>query len=77
MGEGKRRCRSGPWDEETGGVHKGPFHIPAGIVVRGGRRQSICQPALHMSQRSFFPRQRDFDTPGTVYHQRRGWQGRR
>ena len=52
MGEGKRRCRSGPWDEGAGGVHKGHFHIPAGMVVWGGRRQSICQPALHMSQRS-------------------------
>jgi len=48
MGEGKRRCRSGPWDEGAGGVHKGHFYIPAGMVVRGGRRQSICQPALHM-----------------------------
>jgi len=52
MGEGKRRCRSGPWDEGTRGVHKGHFHIPAGMVVRGGRRQAICKPALHMSQRS-------------------------
>jgi len=52
MGEGKRRCRSGLWDKGAGGVHKEHFHIPAGMVVRGGRRQSICQPALHMSQRS-------------------------
>ena len=28
--------------------------IPVGMVVRGGRRQSICQPALHMSQRGIF-----------------------
>jgi len=28
--------------------------IPAGMVVRGGKRQSICQPALQMSQRSIF-----------------------
>jgi len=41
MGEGKRRRRSAPWDEGTRGVHKGHFHIPAGMVVRGGRRQSI------------------------------------
>jgi len=52
MGEGKLRCRRGPWDEGAGGVHKGHFHIPAGMVVRGERRQSTCQPALHMSQRS-------------------------
>ena len=52
MGEGKRRCRSGLWDKGAGGVHKEHFHIPAGMVVRGGRRQSICQPSLHMSQRS-------------------------
>ena len=38
MGEGTRRCRSGPWDEGTGGVHEGHFNIPAGMVVRGGRR---------------------------------------
>ena len=51
MVEGKQRCSRGPWDEGTGGVHKGHFHIPlaAGMVVRGGRRQSMCQPALHMS----------------------------
>ena len=50
MGEGKRRCRSGSWDEGAGGVHKGHFHM----VVTGGRRQSIGQLALHMSQRSIF-----------------------
>jgi len=55
MGEGKRRYHSGPWDKWAGGVHKGHYHILAGMVVRGGRRQSICQPALHMSQRSIFP----------------------
>jgi len=54
MGEGKRRCRSAPRDKGAGGVHKGHFHIPAGIVVRGGRRQFICHPALYMSQRSIF-----------------------
>jgi len=47
MGEGKRWCRSGPWDEGGGGAHKEHFHIPTGMVVRGGRRHSICQPALH------------------------------
>jgi len=54
MGEGRRRCRRASWDEGAEGVHKGHFHIPAGIVVRGGRRQCICQPALHMSQRNIF-----------------------
>jgi len=46
MGEGKRRCRRAPRDKGAGGVHKGHFHIPGGMVVRGWRRQSICQPAL-------------------------------
>jgi len=32
----------------------GYYQIPARMVVRGGRRQSICQPALHTSQRSIF-----------------------
>ena len=42
MGEGKRRCRSGPWDEGAAGVQKGHFHIPAGMVVRRvGRRESL------------------------------------
>ena len=31
----------------AGGI-EGNFQIPCGIVVRGGRRQSICHPALHM-----------------------------
>jgi len=52
MGEGRRRCRNGPWDERAGGVHKGHFHIPAVMVERGGGRQSICKQALHMPQRS-------------------------
>jgi len=54
MGERKQRCRSGPWDEGAGEVHKGHFHIAAGMVVRGGGRHSICQLSLHMSQRSTF-----------------------
>jgi len=54
MGEGKRRCRSAPRDKGAGGVHKAHFHIPGGMVVRGVRRQSICQPSLYMSQRSIF-----------------------
>jgi len=39
-------------DEGAAGVHIGHFHIPAELVVRGGETQSICQLALHMSQRS-------------------------
>ena len=54
MGEGKRRCRSAPRDKGAGGGHKGQFRISGGMVVRGGRRQSIFQPVLHMSQRSTF-----------------------
>jgi len=38
----------------AGGARKGRFHIPGGMVVRGERRQSICQLAFHMSQRSIF-----------------------
>ena len=33
-------------------LHRGHFQVPFGMVVRGGRRQSTCHPALHMSQRS-------------------------
>ena len=36
MGEGKRRCRRAPRNKGAGGVHKGHFHIPGGMVVRGG-----------------------------------------
>ena len=74
MGEGKRRRRSGPWDEGTGGVHKGHFQIPAGMVVREGRRQArpYANRRYICHREAFFPRQRDFDTPGTAYPQRRG-----
>jgi len=37
MGEGRRRCRRAAWDEE-GGDKYGHFQIPAGMVVRSGRR---------------------------------------
>jgi len=80
MGEGKRRCRSGPWDKGTGGVHTVHFHIrvPAGMVVRGGKGSPYANRRYICHREAFFPRQRDLDTPGTVYHhQRRGWQGRR
>ena len=49
-----KRVAASTLAQRAGGVHKGHFHIPGGMVVRGGRRQSICQPALHMSQRSIF-----------------------
>jgi len=56
MGEGKQRYCSGPWDEGAGGVHKGYFHIPAGMVVSGegspyANRRYIClvsEKAVHM-----------------------------
>jgi len=70
MGEGKQRCRKGPWYQVTEGVQKGHFRIPAGMVLRGGRRQSCV--SLHMSQRSIFSSSKGFDTPGTVYHQKGG-----
>jgi len=34
------------------GMHRGHFEVPCVMVVRGGRRQSMCHSALHMSQRS-------------------------
>ena len=37
IGEGKRRCGRAPQDKGAGGVHKGHFHIPGDLVVRGGR----------------------------------------
>jgi len=57
MEEGKRRFRSGLWDEGTGGVHKGHFQIPAGMVVRGGRRQSICNRCYICHREAFLGRQ--------------------
>jgi len=38
MGEGRRRGPRAAWVQEEGGEHKGHFQIPAGMVVRGGRR---------------------------------------
>ena len=54
MGEGKRRCRRTSQDKGAGGVHKGHFHIQGGMVVRGERKHSICQPALHVTEKHFF-----------------------
>ena len=53
MGQGKRRCRRALRDKGAGGVHKGHFHIPAGKVVRGGRRQSICG-VTYVTEKHFF-----------------------
>jgi len=66
MGEGKRRCHSAPRDKWAGGVHKGYFHIPGGMVVRGGIRQSIRQKALHMSQRSILSSSKRINTHLTL-----------
>ena len=37
MGEGRQRCRRATWDEGAEEVHIGHCHIPAVMVVRGGR----------------------------------------
>jgi len=39
----------------AGGVHKGHFHIPAGMVVRGGGRQSIHMPTCvtYVTEKNF------------------------
>ena len=52
MGEGRRRCRVTVLGRRWRGVHRGHFQVPGGMEIRGGRRQSTCHPALHMSQRS-------------------------
>jgi len=51
-----------PWDEGAGGLHKGHFHIPAGMVVSGegspyAKRRYICHREI------IFTCQRDSDTP--------------
>ena len=51
-------------DGGEGGEEAG--HVPTGVTL-----------VLVCHREAFVPRQRDFDTPGTAYHQRRGWQGRR
>jgi len=45
-------CRFAVWGKRWRGGHMGHFQVPVGMVVRGGRRQFICHPSLHMSQRS-------------------------
>jgi len=53
-----------------GGGDKRHSQIPTELVVRGGRRQSTCQPALHMSQRTYalYLRHMGFCILGTGYH---------
>ena len=48
----KAKWRVAGWEGGGVGDIGGIFQSPCGIVVRGGRRQSICHPALNMSQRS-------------------------
>ena len=38
IGEGRRKSRRVTWNEGGQGLHKGHFHIPAGMVVRGWTR---------------------------------------
>jgi len=66
MGEGRRRSRVAVWGR---GVHKGHFQLPVGMVVRGGRRQFICHPALHIChKRVFCVRQTDLHILGSEGH---------
>jgi len=34
-------------------MHKGHFQVPYGMAVRGGRRQSICHPGMHVTKKHF------------------------
>jgi len=38
------------WDEGEGELHTGHFQIPAGMVVRGGRRWSFLRGAFFLRQ---------------------------
>jgi len=49
--EGRWRCRVAICGRRWRGMHRRHFQVPCGMAVRGGRRQSICHPGLHMSQR--------------------------
>jgi len=44
---GTVRKDTSPIKQETGGVHKGHFHIPAGMVVRGGGCSPYAPPLVH------------------------------
>jgi len=52
MGEGTLKGRRGGRGEEGGVEHKGHDQLDEGTTRRGGTRQSRCQPALQVSQRS-------------------------
>jgi len=57
------------------GVHKGYFHISAGMVARGGEGSPYANRCYICHREAFFPRQRGCDTPDTVYHQTGGLAG--
>jgi len=64
MGEKRRSCPRATWDKGAERIHKGHFHIPAGMVVRRGQytnRRYICHRG------AFFLRQKDFDILGIKY----------
>jgi len=77
MGEGKRTCHRAPRDKGASGVHKGHFHIPAGMVVREG------EEAVHMpTSLTYVTEKHSFLVKGAVAHLtlciiRGDWQGRR
>ena len=52
MGEGTLNDRREGRGEEGGVVHKGHDQLGRGTTTRGGIRQSMCHPALQVSQRS-------------------------
>ena len=52
MGEGTLKGRRGERGEEGGVEHKGHDHLDEGTTRRDRTRQSRCQPALQVSQRS-------------------------
>jgi len=51
MGEGKLRCRSGPWNEGTGGVHKGHFYIPARMGEGGEEAGHIPTGVTYVTEK--------------------------
>ena len=52
MGEGTLKVRREGRGEEGGVEHKGHDQLDEGTTRRGGTRQSMCQPALQVLQRS-------------------------
>jgi len=69
QGQGWRELaerRRAAWNEEGGGEHKGHFQIPTGMVLREGRRQSICQ-RYTCHRGTFFFRQFGSGILGTGY----------